>query len=542
MSTSPNQSDIVIAGAGIAGLIASYQLLKSGFTVQLFDKDLEENLGGLALEAAGGIHLIDTPIQRRAKIQDSPELAWSDWQRLAEFSDNDTIQAEWAKFYCYHSKEFIYDFLEKLGIRFLFQPLWAERDLFLSGNSVPRWHVVNGTGYELVNTIIAAIHALPEKQNFALHCQHEVNDISVNENSIIFSGTDLKTDTPFIATAKKGIVASGGIGGGDLTTLKKYWPGNGKKAPEYMLNGAHRFGDGKLHDVVENLGGALTNLENNWLYAAGVHHPDPRKPYDGISLQPGPGILWFNAKGERIGPMPLISFLNTKWLVDQILEQPGQYTWLILNNKIAKKELIVSLSRYFTAIREKKLLLLLKNLIVGDQPRIDRLIQEAPDDVLVAHTLPELIEKMKSKQLYDLKLDEEKLTRDIKTYDDMIDRGHAYFNDEQLRRIENFRGYFADKLRLCKFQKILDPSAGPLMAIRSFLISRKSLGSIKTDLQCRVLKQDNTVIPHLYAIGEAAGFGGGGIHGKGAPEGAFLGGCILTAVLCAREIQCTTPK
>lgn len=303
-----------------------------------------------------------------------------------------------------------------------------------------------------------------------------------------------------------------------------------------MLNGAHKFGDGLLHHEIERQGGVLTNLKSNWLYAAGVHHPNPRKPFDGISLQPGPSVLWMNAYGERIGPMPMISVINTSWLVDRILDMPGQYTWLIMNWKIATKELIVSLSRYATAIRQKRKLLLIKNVLLGDSYRINFLLKESPGDVFLADDLDSLMDKMQARSLYDFKINREQLKADVLAYDANIDRGPSFRNDEQLRRLADFRSYSIFRRTTCNFQKILDPKAGPLLAVRAFLISRKSLGGIQTDLDCRVLKTDGEPFGNIYAVGEAAGYGGGGLHGKGAPEGAFLGGCILTARVCGRSI------
>jgi predicted oxidoreductase len=530
------QSDIIIAGAGISGLITAYELLKNNKKVIIFDKDIEANLGGLAREAAGGVHVIGTPEQRRIGIKDSPELALKDWLGLAQFDAKDYWPRQWAEFYCYNSIPYIHDYYREVGLKF-FSVMWAERGLFTPGNSVPRWHFTWGTGFELVNKTLEAIANLPQRANLQIFFEHEVNDVQQGNHLATLHGKNMKTGEEFIATGNQVIIASGGIGGGDLSELKKHWPINKHKTPKYMLNGAHKFGDGLLHHKIEEHGGVLTNLENNWLYAVGVHHPEKRKPFDGISLQPGPGALWFNAVGHRIGPFPLFGLANTKFLVDHILNEPGQYTWLIMNMRIAKKELIVSLSRYLNAIRAKNVPLLIKNTLFGDAERIRLLVKEAPDDVFMAASLDELIDQMQERSLNGFKLDRAKIKAAIKDYDDQIARGPAYHNDEQLRRIANFRQYLPDRLRLCKFQKVIDKKGGPLLAVRSFLITRKSLGGIQTDLDCRVLKKDGTPFGNIYAVGEAAGYGGGGIHGKGAPEGAFLGGCILTARKCAEGIN-----
>ena len=125
---------------------------------------------------------------------------------------------------------------------------------------------------------------------------------------------------------------------------------------------------------------------------------------------------------------------------------------------------------------------------------------------------------------------------EVRRYDATIDRGKSLFNDDQLRRIEQLRNWRGDRLRTAKFQKIVDPKAMPLIGIRMTVMARKSLGGIQTDLGSRVLKPDGEPIPGLYAVGEAAGFGGGGVHGKRSLEGTFLGGCVFSGRLAAKAI------
>jgi predicted oxidoreductase len=243
-----------------------------------------------------------------------------------------------------------------------------------------------------------------------------------------------------------------------------------------------------------------------------------------------------NAIGERIGPVPLVGYSDTKFLVENILNQPGKYSWQILNRKIALKELAVSGGDYMKAFRFKSKLMLLKHLIFGNKELLERLIAECPDDFVVAKTLPELVEKMNSKSLDGHQVNFDIINRAISDYDDQIDRGEAYHNDDQLRRIANFRSNKGDRIRICKFQKIKDPSAGPLIAIREFILSRKSLGGIQTDLKCQALRKNGSPISGIYAVGEAAGFGGGGIHGQGSLEGTFLGACVLSGRIAGKFI------
>ena len=161
-------------------------------------------------------------------------------------------------------------------------------------------------------------------------------------------------------------------------------------------------------------------------------------------------------------------------------------------------------------------------------------------DFVVANSIEELSEKMNALN-GDQQVEVARLQKSIRDYDGNIARGKKYFNDEQLRRLAHLRQYRGDRVRTCKYQKIDDPKAYPLIAIREFILSRKSLGGIATDLHGRVLLDgktaDTATIQGLYATGEAAGFGGGGIHGKRALEGTFLGTCIFTARKTAQFIK-----
>ncbi len=332
------------------------------------------------------------------------------------------------------------------------------------------------------------------------------------------------------------VIASGGICGGDLGKVTANWCGEWGSPPQLMLNGSHLYADGLLHDKVEELGGNITHLDKQWHYAAGVHHPARRKAADGLSLVPPRSALWMNALGERIGPLPLMGYTDTRWLVETIVRQPGGYSWQVLNRKIAAKELAVSGCEYMTAFAEKSRSLLFKQLLFGNSELVERLLRECPQDFVAAESLPELVDKMNERSLFGLRVDLSSMERDISRYDEAIDRGRPFFNDEQLRRIGDHRTYRGDRMRTCKFQKILDPGARPLIAIREFILSRKSLGGIQTDLRCRVLSKDGIAIEGLYAVGEAAGFGGGGIHGLRSLEGTFLGSCVLTGRIAGRAI------
>ncbi|MDJ0592156.1 MAG: FAD-binding protein [Pleurocapsa sp. MO_226.B13] len=331
------------------------------------------------------------------------------------------------------------------------------------------------------------------------------------------------------------IVAAGGMCGGDLSKVRAHWFSEWGEPPEIILNGAHQFGDGLLHDVVTGLGGKVTHLDKQWHYAAGIHHPQSKRPNDGLSLVPPRSALWVNANGKRIGPPPLQGFTDTRYLVQEICKQPSGMSWQILNWKIAIKELAMSGAEYMEAFRHKKKIKMALDLVFGNRRLVKRIIQEAKDFV-TADSLPELVNRMNTLETRH-QVDANLLGAEVAAYDDEIKRSTELFQDEQLKRLVEFRKYRGDRIRLCKFQKINDPKAFPLIAIREFILSRKSLGGIQTDLHCRVLNHEGEPIPGLLAIGESAGFGGGGIHGLRSLEGTFLGGCILTGRMAAKAIS-----
>lgn len=295
--------------------------------------------------------------------------------------------------------------------------------------------------------------------------------------------------------------------------------------------------DAKVMELAQTeLNASITNLDNQWHYPAGIQRKNSKRYQAGISLVPPRSALWMNAKGERIGPLPLIGNTDSRKLVEIILNEPGQYSWQILNMKIAKKEMAVSGCDYMDSFRKKKKLLLLKDILFGNKRLITKLKEENPEDIIYANSLDELMDEMDKRSLHGFKINREKMKRDIKNYDDQIERGSKLQNDDQLRRLKNFRSYIGDKIRLCKNQKINDEKAYPLIAIREFILSRKTLGGIKTNLNSQILDTNDNIVNDYYAVGEASGFGGGGIHGEGSLEGTFLGSCILTAIRASSHI------
>ena len=531
-----SQVDVVIAGGGLAGLVTAFELLDHGKRVLILDRDEPSALGGLAKRSFGGVMFVDTPHQRKLGLRDSPELAWSDWLSFADFGSEDEWPRRWARAYVERSRDLIFDWLTARGVEFLPVVNWAERGLFQPGNSVPRWHIAWGTGWGIVEAVVAGLEAHPNRDRLEIRFGHRVERLIEAAGAIVgCAGVREDDGEPFEVRAEHVVLASGGICGGDLSRVRAHWYRPWGEAPEHLLNGSHRFADGMLHDAAAAQGAALTHLDLQWHYAAGVRQKGGDVQDAGISLVPPRSALWLDARGRRFGPLPLMGYTDTRYVVEQICRSVGQYSWQVLNWKIAIKELAVSGSDYMTAFRYKRKLELVKHLVFGNRELVERLIAET-DDFVVADSLPELMERMDALSLGGLLLDRDGMAADIRAYDAQIERGPRYFNDDQLRRIANFRQYRGDRLRTCAFQRIDDPKARPLIAIREFILSRKSLGGIQTDIGSRVLRGSGEPIPGLYAVGETAGFGGGGIHGKGSLEGTFLGSCVLNGRLAGRAI------
>ena len=306
------------------------------------------------------------------------------------------------------------------------------------------------------------------------------------------------------------------------------------KPPEVLLNGSHPEADGALQDAAMAHGAQVTHLEKMWNYAAGVHHWKPTHEHHGLSLVPPKSALWVDAHGKRLGPPPLVTAFDTRYLVETIAKQPKQYSWQIMNMKIAKKELAVSGSEFNHAIRDKSYPRFLASVLFGNKALVQDFIDNCQDFV-VADSVKELANRMNERNGDDA-VDGDVLAGEISRYDDQIARGQSQFNDDQLRRIAHARQYKGDRFRTCKFARIDDPRSRPLIAVREFILTRKSLGGIQTDLDSRVLDGGGHPIPGLFAVGEAAGFGGGGMHGLRALEGTFIGGCIFSGRVAGRAI------
>jgi predicted oxidoreductase len=527
--------DVVVIGAGLAGLVTTLELLETGHTVLLVDRCHPEELGGLAREAFGGMFMVDTSEQQRSGIRDSVQLALEDWNRVAGFEDGDEWPRRWAEEYVARARDEVGGWLKGHGVRFFPVVNWAERGVYGDGNSVPRFHITWGCGQALIDQVWGAIERHPRRTNLDVRLRTRATGLITRSGAVIGCRIAPEDDDSQVTKIPTGqvVIAAGGIGG-NLEIVRKEWPEELGKPPKQILMGSHYYADGAMHKEAVRVGGNVTHLSNMWNYADAVRHPKPRRPLHGLKLIPPRSGLVLNPTGKRYGPIPLMPTFDAYYALERMMEDERAYYWMVCNWKIARRELDVSGSEHNPLIREKRTIRFLLSVLLGKPTLVRYFVEHCPDFV-TARTLPELAGKMAA-VTNDGALDAGQMEREVEHYDATIARGKGLFNDDQLRRIESVRNWRGDRLRTCKFQRIVDPKAGPLIAIRMTVMSRKSLGGIQTDLDSRVLRPDGEPIPGLYAAGEAAGFGGGGMHGKRSLEGTFLGGCVFSGRIAARAI------
>jgi uncharacterized protein len=598
--------DVIVVGAGLAGLVSTLELLRSGHSVLLLDRCEPKEIGGLAREAFGGMFMVDSPEQRRSRIPDNEKLALEDWLRIAEFDPQDTWPRRWAEQYVTRARDDVGGWLRELGVKFFPVVNWAERGNFGDGNSVPRFHLTWGTGKALVQAVWSAIESHPRRSALDLRLRSGVTGLIVEDGRVVGCRVSAEHGAPRarggaaqtedttppaernprdevrsavgqtepspspddyeVRAAKAVVIAAGGIGG-NLELVRREWPTERLgAAPKKLLMGSHYYADGALHEEVRNIGGNVTHLSRMWNYADAVRHPKPQRELHGLKLIPPRSGVMLNPDGRRYGPVPVMPTFDAYSALERMCEDERKYSWLVCNFKIAKRELDVSGSQHNPNLREKRLVPFLLSVLLGKPGLVKHFLEGSPDFV-AADSLEELAAKMNDvtgELTGERPIESALLEREIGRYDETIARGKGLFNDDQLRRIGQLRNWRGDRLRTSRFQRIVDPKAMPLLAIRLQPMARKSLGGIQTDLGCRVLRAPGETlregepsggtgreaqsgssaeagrggepIPGLYAVGEAAGFGGGGVHGKRSLEGTFLGGCVFTGRLAAATI------
>ncbi|MBB4275951.1 FAD-binding dehydrogenase [Rhizobium mongolense] len=542
--------DVLVVGAGLAGLVAAAEAADRGRKVCILDQEGEQSLGGQAFWSLGGLFFVDSPEQRRLGIRDSLDLARQDWAGSAGFDrPEDYWPRLWADAYLDFAAGEKRSFLHQQGMRWFPVVGWAERGGGMAhghGNSVPRFHLTWGTGPAVLKPFIRRVREAEARGRVTFAFRHCVDELMVENGAVCgVQGTILEPDAAprgkstvrmaagtFEFRAGAVIVTSGGIGG-DHDLVRRNWPAERLgPPPASMVAGVPAHVDGRMLAIGERAGASIINSDRMWHYTEGLRNWDPIWANHGIRILPGPSSFWCDADGSRFAP-PAMPGFDTLASLKAIRASGHDYSWFILTKAIIKKEFALSGSEQNPDITGKDIPLLLKRL-GKNPPGPVQAFMEKGEDFIVRKTLEELVEGMNA-LTGENRLDIAHLRGQIEARDRQID--NAYSKDAQVTAIRGTRNYTGDKLlRTAKPHRLLDTKAGPLIAVRLHILTRKSLGGLQTDLSARVISMNGDAVPGLYAAGEVAGFGGGGMHGYKALEGTFLGGCIFSGRVAGRAV------
>ncbi|MFI2672149.1 FAD-binding dehydrogenase [Streptomyces albidoflavus] len=540
-------ADVIVIGAGLAGLAATAELVDAGRKVILLDQEPEQSIGGQAHWSFGGLFFVDSPEQRRLRIKDSHALALQDWLGTAGFDrEEDHWPRRWAEAYVDFAAGEKRAWLHGQGVRFFPVVGWAERggyDAGGHGNSVPRFHITWGTGPGLVAPFERRVREGVARGLVELRFRHRVTGLGRSEGSVdTVTGEVLEPSTAdrgrasgrevagaFELRAQAVIVTSGGIGGNhDL--VRRNWPKRLGTPPKKLLSGVPAHVDGLMLDVAAEAGGNLINGDRMWHYTEGIENWNPIWARHGIRILPGPSSVWLDATGNRL-PVPLFPGFDTLGTLEHIMRTGHEHTWFVLNQRIIGKEFTLSGSEQNPDLTGRSVRGVLQRAR-ADVPAPVKAFMDRGADFVVERELPALVRGMNA--LTDEPLvDEAALHRTLTARDREIT--NPFTKDSQITAIRGARAYLGDRLiRAAAPHAILDPAAGPLIAVRLNILTRKSLGGLQTDLSSRVLTESGEPLPGVYAAGEAAGFGGGGVHGYRSLEGTFLGGCLFSGRTAGR--------
>ena len=553
METRKAEGEVIVVGAGLAGLVAAAELADAGRRVLILDQEGEQNLGGQAHWSFGGLFFVDSPEQRRLGIRDSLDLARRDWETAAGFDrPEDHWPRKWAEAYLEFAAGEKREWLHRQGMRWFPAVGWAERGgagAGLPGNSVPRFHITWGTGPGVLEPFVRRVREHQQAGRIEFRFRHRVRGLTLTAGRVtgvhgdVLEPSDVgRGETSsrvvtgdFELTAQAVLVTSGGIGG-NHELVRRYWPTERLgPAPEVMLSGVPRHVDGLLQQQVVAQGGSLINPDRMWHYTEGVRNWDPVWPQHGIRILPGPSSLWLDPSGRRL-PFPHIPGASSYDTLRHITTHGYPHTWFLLNRAVIKREFGLSGSEQNPDLTGKDLRLTLRRAS-KHVPGPVQAFMDRGEDFVVRGTLRDLVRGMNELTGNDLldyaTVEREVLDRDLQVH-------NAAGKDAQLAVVRGARAILSERLtRVAKPAPLLDPAQGPLIAVRLSVLTRKSLGGLETDLQGRVIGAGGQPLPGLYAAGEVAGFGGGGYHGYRALEGTFLGGCLFSGRAAGRAIAGT---
>ncbi|KRB25856.1 MULTISPECIES: FAD-binding dehydrogenase [Mesorhizobium] len=537
-----DDADVIIVGAGLAGLVAAAELAEAGKKIIIVDQEPEQSLGGQAFWSFGGLFLVDSPEQRRMRIRDSHDLALEDWMGTAAFDrPEDVWPRKWAEAYVGFAAGEKRSWLIERGLKFFPVVGWAERgggNAIGHGNSVPRFHITWGTGPGVLEPFVLRVREAQKRGLVSFRFRHRVNELTrtggvvtgvrgdILEPSTVERGhkSSRQVSGEFELHAQAVIVASGGIGG-NHQLVRENWPKRLGAAPKRMIAGVPDHVDGRMLAITEAAGGSIINRDRMWHYVEGIRNWAPIWTEHAIRILPGPSSLWLDARGKRL-PVPLYPGFDTLGTLSHIMSTGFDYSWFILTRKIIQKEFALSGSEQNPDLTGKSWRQVLGRATSGI-PGPVKAFMEKGEDFIVEADLSKLVARMNALAGGEPLLQLAQVEREIRARDRQLD--NSFSKDMQITALRGARAYLGDKLiRTAKPHKMLDPANGPLIAVRLNILTRKTLGGLQTDLDSRVLGADGQPVAGLYAVGEAAGFGGGGVHGYAALEGTFLGGCIFS--------------
>lgn len=543
--------DVIVVGAGLAGLVTTTELARTGKKVLLLDQEGEQSIGGQAFWSFGGLFLVDSEEQRAMGIKDSLELAWQDWLGTAAYDrlDEDYWGRKWAENYVQFAYEEKRAWLKEKGISFFPVVGWAERGGYLAeghGNSVPRFHITWGTGPGLIKPFVHELNQQIITGLVTFKGRHQVDGFTKTDEAVtgvygsilaptnVRRGEDSNRDVigEFSYEAEVVVVASGGIGA-NFELIRKNWPERLGKPPKSMVSGVPKHVDGRMLGISEKAGAHIVNRDRMWHYTEGIKNWNKIWSHHGIRILPGPSSMWLDAEGNRL-PTPNFPGFDTLGTLKTIMETGYDYSWFILTKDVIEKEFALSGSEQNPDLTEKSILKLMQRLLPGAPEPVEKFLTYG-EDFIVAETIETLGARM-NELVGEKRIDIEHLRRQVEARDRQM--MNKFNKDLQVIAIHGARHYLGDKLiRTAKPHRFLDPKHGPLIAVRLHILSRKTLGGLKTNLQAQVLDPNDEPIKGLYAVGEVAGFGGGGLHGYRSLEGTFLGGCLFTGKMAAQSIK-----
>jgi len=549
----PEDADVIVVGAGLAGLVAATELANAGRRVVVLEQEPEASLGGQAFWSFGGLFLVDSPEQRRLRVRDSPELARLDWLGAAGFDRaEDHWPRRWAEAYVDFAAGEKRSWLHAQGVRWFPFVQWAERGGYLAeghGNSVPRFHVTWGTGPGLVEPFVRRVRDAEARGLISLRFRHRVTGLTASGGAVdgvageVLRGSTAVRGAPssrevsgaFELRAQAVVVTAGGIGG-DHDLVRRNWPKDYGTPPEHMLSGVPDHVDGRMIETVGAAGGHVIGADRMWNYPEGVRNPGPVWSRHGIRILSGPSPLWLDAHGRRL-PAPLFPGFDALGAVEHIARSGHGHSWFLLNQRIFETEFALSGSEQNPDLTSKSVRGVLRRALPSSETQLDRFARASPD-FLQATSLPALVREMND-LAGEPRIDPVELEAAVVARDRQVESGLG--KDAQVVATAAARRFLTDRLvRVAKPHRLLDTAAGPLVAVRLSILTRKTLGGLETDLAARVLQASGEPLPGVYAAGEVAGFGGGGMHGYRALEGTFLGGCLFSGRVAGRAAAAAT--